>query len=501
MALENLLPAIKLIGLAVLLKNTRICAKTHRPAKICDVFLLGHQVNDRMCRVRRKLRAVGIRISDHMPCKFDHRHLHAKADAKVRNPVLARILRRQDHAFGSAVSKASRYDHAVNTGEQLLAPFPLQLFRIHPADRNLCAVLDSAVVQGLHHRQIRIMKLRVFADQCDLHLLIRMLQAIHHILPFRKVRLRAGKMQTVADRLGQMLVLHHQWNLINAVRIQILKNMAARDIAEQRNLILQILRHLHLGAADNHVRTNSHLLKRLHAHLRRLRLHLGRAVQIRNQRHMNHAGVAISLLLLELTDGFKERLGLNVADRSADLNDGNRHILRPDFRIRSLFLLRLFRRIGLLCIESGLNLVGDMRNHLNGSSAVISVAFLIDHGPVHLSGGDVGIVIQVLVDKTLIVSQVQIRFRSVVRYKHLSVLNRIHRAGIHIQIRIKLLHGDMIASCLQKSSERSRCNSFSKSGNNASADKYILNHILLLHWFLTGHPRRERSAALSLPAG
>ena len=298
-----------------------------------------------------------------------------------------------------------------------------------------------------------------------------------------------------------MLVLHHQWNLINAVRIQILKDMAARDIAEQRNLILQILRHLHLGTADNDIGTDSHLLKRLHAHLGGFGLHFCGTVQVGNQRHMDHAGIVGPLLLLELTDGFKERLGLNVADRSADLNDGNRHILRTDFHIRSLFLLRLFCRIGLLCIESGLNLVGDMRNHLNGSSAVISMSFLIDDGPVHLSGGDVGIVIQILVDKTLIVSKIQIRFRSVVRYKHLPVLNRIHRAGIHIQIRIKLLHGDMIASRLQKSSERSRCNSLSKSGNNASADKYILNHILLLQRFLSGHPRRERSAALSLPAG
>ena len=45
-------------------------------------------------------------------------------------------------------------------------------------------------------------------------------------------------------------------------------------------------------------------------------------------------------------------------------------------------------------------------------------------------------------------SEVKIRFRSVIRYKYLAVLYGIHCAGVNIEIRVKLHYGDFKTSVL-----------------------------------------------------
>ena len=50
--------------------------------------------------------------------------------------------------------------------------------------------------------------------------------------------------------------------------------------------------------------------------------------------------------------------------------------------------------------------------------------------------------IQILVDKALVMAEVQIRLRAVFRNIDLAMLVRAHRPGIDIDIRIELLRGD-----------------------------------------------------------
>ena len=51
-------------------------------------------------------------------------------------------------------------------------------------------------------------------------------------------------------------------------------------------------------------------------------------------------------------------------------------------------------------------------------------------------------------------AQIQICLRSVVRDKNLAMLDRIHRARVHVQIRVKLLHRHLVTARLQKTPER-----------------------------------------------
>ena len=50
-------------------------------------------------------------------------------------------------------------------------------------------------------------------------------------------------------------------------------------------------------------------------------------------------------------------------------------------------------------------------------------------------------------------SQVQIRFGSVIGYEYFSVLYRIHGSGINIDVRVEFLHGHRISAGFQKPAE------------------------------------------------
>ena len=50
--------------------------------------------------------------------------------------------------------------------------------------------------------------------------------------------------------------------------------------------------------------------------------------------------------------------------------------------------------------------------------------------------------IQILIDITLVVAQIQVSFGAVIGDEHLAVLIRAHGTGIHIDIRVQLLSGD-----------------------------------------------------------
>ena len=123
-----------------------------------------------------------------------------------------------------------------------------------------------------------------------------------------------------------------------------------------------------------------------------------------------------------------------------------------------------------------------MRDYLYGSSAIISVTFFLQNGPVDFSSCHIGIFIQALINESFIVSQIQIRLGTVIRNEHFPMLNRIHRTRIHIDIWVKLLHSHFIASGFQKSPKRSCRNSLSKAGYYATCHKHIFycHHIFLL---------------------
>jgi hypothetical protein len=82
--------------------------------------------------------------------------------------------------------------------------------------------------------------------------------------------------------------------------------------------------------------------------------------------------------------------------------------------------------------------------------------------------------------ETLVMAEIQVGFSAVFRDVDLAMLIRVHSAGIHIDIRIQLLNGDLKAFGLENSSDGCRGNALAKAGNHAPRNEDILRHALSL---------------------
>ena len=103
---------------------------------------------------------------------------------------------------------------------------------------------------------------------------------------------------------------------------------------------------------------------------------------------MNKADV-LRLFNGYLPDRLNKRLRLNIANRAADF--GN-----DDFRAGSLTDI----------INEAFDLIGDMGNDLNRRAKILPSSFLTQDIPVNAAGRQIGILVQILVNKTLIVTEI-----------------------------------------------------------------------------------------------
>ena len=125
-------------------------------------------------------------------------------------------------------------------------------------------------------------------------------------------------------------------------------------------------------------------------------------------------------------------------------------------------------------MEAALDLIGDMRDDLNGTSAKITAAFFLEYAPVYLTGGDIGVFGQALIDEALVVAKVQIGLGAIVGNKNLTMLDRVHGTRINIDVRVEFLHGYFVAARFQQTPKGCSCDTFTEAGNNAAGNENIL---------------------------
>ena len=95
--------------------------------------------------------------------------------------------------------------------------------------------------------------------------------------------------------------------------------------------------------------------------------------------------------------------------------------------------------------HGGLDLVGDVRNHLHRLAEIIAAALARDDLLVDAAGGQIVGLRQLGVREALVVAEVEIGLGAVVGDEHLAVLERAHGAGIDVQVGIELLQRDTAA--------------------------------------------------------
>ena len=213
------------------------------------------------------------------------------------------------------------------------------------------------------------------------------------------------------------------------------------DVAHQRDLALDVLGNLPIAAAHDGVRGDADAAQGGHRVLRRFGLQFTRGREVRHERDVQEEAVVAADVVTHLPRRLEERQGLDVADGPADLGDDDmRAQARRPARARP-------------CPDASLDLVGDVRDDLDGVAEVFAATLLGDHGRIDLTGRHVGRPDEVGVEEALVVPDVQVGLRAVLGDEDLAVLERVHRAGVDVQVRVELLHRHSKAAGLEQATE------------------------------------------------
>ena len=128
------------------------------------------------------------------------------------------------------------------------------------------------------------------------------------------------------------------------------------DVAEVRDLALQRRRQGPLAAAHDDVGLDAPAAQLGDRVLRRLRLLLARRADERHQGDVDVADVLAADVLAELPDGLEEGQDLDVTDGATDLGDHDVDV------------------VGGQAADAPLDLVGDVRDDLDGAAQVVAAA-------------------------------------------------------------------------------------------------------------------------------
>ena len=124
-------------------------------------------------------------------------------------------------------------------------------------------------------------------------------------------------------------------------------------------------------------------------------------------------------------------------------------------------------RAGGLGAHPLLDLVGDVRDDLDGVAEVLAAPLLGDDPAVDLPRRHVGVAVEVDVEEALVVADVEVGLGAVVGDEHLAVLERVHRPGVDVEVGVELLHRHPQTACAQQVSEAGGGEALAERGGDA----------------------------------
>lgn len=169
---DDLLTAVEFSGFAAFLELARIDAKAHGAAFFGDVFLVWHEVDDRVLGVRDEFGGVCAGHAAYISGKFNDGALHTEAEAEERDLIDARILDGVDLALDAAVAEAAGNDDAVDTLEDFakIRFLFFEDFGIDPVDLDLVAEGVAGMGQRFDDGEVGVMEFDIFPDESDVDL-------------------------------------------------------------------------------------------------------------------------------------------------------------------------------------------------------------------------------------------------------------------------------------------------------------------------------------------
>ena len=309
--------------------------------------------------------------------------------------------------------------------------------------------------ERLGDRLVGIRKLGILAHQSDIDLSLRVLDLIDELDPCFQVGFSVvGQLQFVECHDVELLVQHHQRDLVDRRHVDRFDYRVHVHVAEQRYLTADLVGQMLFGAQHQNVGLQPVLEQLLDRVLRRFRLQLARGCHVGDQRQMHHQRVAVPQLVAQLADRLDIRQGLDVADRAADFrNDDVVDFLRAEQ------------------LDAALDFIRNVRNDLHGLAQKLAPSLLVDYALIDAARGHVVGLRSRNVRKPLVMSQIEVGLGAVLGYVAFAVLVRIQRAGIDVDIRIEFLDGHLIAASLQQLGQRGGDDALAQRGSHASGYK------------------------------
>ncbi len=173
---------------------------------------------------------------------------------------------------------------------------------------------------------------------------------------------------------------------------------------------------------------------------------------------MQEKHVAVAGLEGKLADRLQERQPLDVAGRAANFSDD--HV-----------------GLGLLgdLVNAVLNLIGDVRDHLDGFAQIIAAPFLVQHRLIDLAAGQIVDARKFRAREPLVVAEVQVGFRPIVEHVHFAVLERAHGARIDVEVGVEFLQRDFEPAIFQQRPQRGGRQAFAQRTDYAARDENVFH--------------------------
>ena len=324
--------------------------------------------------------------------------------------------------------------------------------------------MDAGVYQCLGQGLVGLAQIDVFANHRDAHVLHGALEARHHGIPLAEIDFGGVvELKLFHHHVVQTLLMVDPRHHVNALGIERRQDCAFRNIGEQRNFSPFGLRQGHRGTAEQHIGLDADGAQLLDRMLGGLGFDLTGRCNVGHQGQVNEHRTVFTELDAHLSDRFQKWQRFNVAYRAANLDEGD---------------------IGIACAltNARLDVIGDMRNHLYGATEVLASALLADHVLVDLAGGEVVVLAHRDPHEPLVVAEIEIRLRTVTGDVHLSVLKRVHRARIDVDVRIELDERHVDAAGFQNRGQRGGSYPLPQRGNYTARDEDESRHLQPDRW-------------------
>src|SRR5437763_1556340 len=198
--------------------------------------------------------------------------MQTKTNAEEWDAPLARKLHSPDFAFGAALAETARDQDAVHLLEIDRRIIALENLAVDPLHLHAHVIGKAAMGQSIGKRFVRILYLHVLADDGDAHLALRILHAVDHAPPTRKIRLRRVLDAEHLQHLGvEALRMIAERRFVNRCEIGRGDDAFGTDVAEKADLPALLIGYRHAGTAEEHVGLDADRAQLLYGMLRRLR--------------------------------------------------------------------------------------------------------------------------------------------------------------------------------------------------------------------------------------